>query len=223
MSNQNDLATAYETWDQRWTDEDLRQSWITPEPLVVDSLVFLKEQDGRIALDIGCGVGRHAIFLAQHGFNVTGVDLSQSGLDVARNAATQAGVAVELQIADFSTLPVADNSIDLVVAWNVIYHGDEDTARTALDEVRRVLRPGGLFLGTMISKRHNRYGDGTEIRPNTFVVDDDDEKAHAHFYCSDRELISLLDDFRLFHLQDRQQRESGTWHWEFLAEFAPGS
>ena len=223
MSDQNPFATAHQAWDQRWTDETIRQDWLTPEPLVVDSLAFLKERGVQTALDIGCGIGRHALFLAQHGVNVTGIDLSQSGLEAARSAATDAGQAIDYQFGDFTDLPISDVSIDLALAWNVIYHGDVEVVKTALTEVRRVLKPGGLFLGTMISKRHNRYGDGTEIRPNTFIVDDDDEKAHAHFYCDDRELMSLLESFQLFRLQDREQREPGTWHWEFLAELTPVS
>ena len=217
MGEKNEFATAHQAWDQRWADEIIRQDWIKPEPLVVDSLPFLVEQGVRDVLDIGCGIGRHAIYLAGNGLKVTGLDLSESGLESAREATREAGVEVDFQIGDFTALPIEADSIDLALAWNVIYHGDGDVVRQAIAEIRRVLRPGGLFLGTMISKRHERYGQGKEIRPNTFIIDDDQEKAHAHFYCNDRELIHLLDGFQLFFLQDRQQREAGTWHWEFLA------
>lgn len=223
MTDQNRFATAHQAWNQRWTDETIRQDWMTPEPLVVDSIPFLQIRGVKSAIDIGCGIGRHALYLAEHGFGVTGIDLSQSGLETARSAADQAGHQIDYQLGDFTELPVPDDSYDLAVAWNVIYHGDEDVVRSALGEVRRILKPGGLFLGTMISKRHDRYGDGTEVRPNTFIVDDDDEKAHAHFYCNDQELLTLLSGFQLFHLQDREQREAGTWHWEFLAELLPVS
>lgn len=223
MGERHDYATAHQAWDQRWADEIIRQDWIKPEPLVVDSLPFLVQLGVRDALDIGCGIGRHAIYLAGNGLRVIGIDLSESGLETARRATRDAGVEVNYQIGDFTELPVDDSSVDLVLAWNVIYHGDEDVVRRAIAEIRRVLRPGGLFLGTMISKRHDRYGQGREVRPNTFVVDEDQEKSHAHFYCDDRELIDLLDGFRLFFLQDRQQREPGTWHWEFLAEDAVGT
>jgi tellurite methyltransferase len=223
MTHENDLATAHQAWEKRWIDTETRQQWLTPEPLVVDSVPFLRDRGVETVLDIGCGVGRHALFLAQHGFRVTGMDLSRSGINIASEAASDAGVKIDFQLGDFTDLPCPNRSFDLALAWNVIYHGDKNIVRTAIAEIHRVLQPDGLFLGTMISKRHHRYGEGTEIRPNTFIVDDDDEKAHAHFYCDDRELVSLLDGFQLFHLQDRQQREAGTWHWEFLAERRPVS
>jgi tellurite methyltransferase len=220
MADEQRLSTAHEAWEQRWTDEGIRRDWITPEALVIESVPFLRKRGVRAVLDIGCGLGRHALYLAQQGFDVTGVDLSEAGLDIARDAAAAAGVAIDYRIADFTNLPASDGSIDLAVAWNVIYHGDEEIARTALQEIRRVLKPDGLFLGTMISKRHERYGVGVEIRPNTFVDRDDDEKSHPHFYCNDRELINLLDGFQIYRLQDREQLEDGAWHWEFLAETA---
>jgi tellurite methyltransferase len=212
------LSTAHLAWEERWADADRRQDWLTPEKPVVDAVPLMQERGVRTALDIGCGVGRHAIYLAEQGFQVTAIDASPAGLDVARQAADDAGVEIAFHEADFASLPFADASFDFVLAWNVIYHGDGEVVRQALDEIRRVVRPDRLFQGTMISKRHNRYGDGQEIRPNTFVVDDDDEKAHAHFYCNDRELIGLLTGFQLLRLEDRQQRDPGTWHWEFVAE-----
>jgi tellurite methyltransferase len=223
MHRNDDLATAHQAWERRWTNEEIRQDWLNPEPLVVQAVPLLHQRGVQTVIDIGCGVGRHALYLADQGFTVTGIDLSRSGLDVARQAASSAGVTIDYRTGDFTDIPAEVRSFDLALAWNVIYHGDEDVVRTAFAEIRRVLKPGGLFLGTMISKRHSRYGEGTEIRPNTFIIEEDDEKAHAHFYCDDRELIGLLDGFSLLLLQDREQRESGTWHWEFLAEFTATS
>jgi tellurite methyltransferase len=218
MTDCNDLATAHQAWEQRWTSAETRKDWLIPESLVVESVPFLRARGVERVLDIGCGVGRHALFLAQQGFQVAAIDLSRSGIDVATQAATDNGVTIDFQLAQFTDLPYRDESLDLVLAWNVIYHGDGSIVRTAIAEIHRVLKPEGLFLGTMISKRHHRYGEGREIQPNTFIIDDDDEKAHAHFYCDDRELIALLDCFQLFQLRDHQQRDAGNWHWEFLAE-----
>lgn len=216
MSEQRDLSTAHEAWEQRWADARQRADWLVPEPPVVSSVPFLRRFGVQEVLDIGCGIGRHSLYLAEQGFTVTGVDLSARGLNIAREAAAESDLSIDFQHAGFTELPFPDRRFDMALAWNVIYHGDDAIVRQALDEVRRVVRPGGFLLATMISTRHYRYGEGKEIRPGTFVVDDDDEKAHAHFYCDEHRLLELLDGFRIFWLQDREQRDSGTWHWEFL-------
>lgn len=223
MSDQRDLSTAYQAWEQRWGDARQRADWLVPEQPLVSAVPFLQRSGVRDVIDIGCGVGRHALYLAEQGFSVAGVDLSPIGLDVARDTAEEGNLSIELETGNFTELPFPAERFDLALAWNVIYHGDGEVVSRALDEIRRVLRPGGLLLGTMISKRHYRYGDGQQIRPNTYIVDDDEEKAHAHFYCNERELLELLDGFHLYWLQDREQREPGTWHWEFLAERSPAT
>src|SRR3546814_2143005 len=68
-------------------------------------------------------------------------------------------------------LPYADASFDYVLSFNVIYHGDAGVVGRAVAEIYRVLKPGGLFHGTLLSKRNRNYGLGREIAPDTFVID----------------------------------------------------
>jgi tellurite methyltransferase len=218
MTNEENLSTAYQEWDRRWADAENWTQWLKPEEKVVEAIPLLKDHGVRRVLDIGCGMGRHAIYLSQQGFEVTGLDASASGIDFARNAAAQAELTIDLHIGDFTALPFQDENFDFALAWNVLYHGDGEIAKTAFREIRRILSPGGLVLATMISQRHHRYGDGREIRPDTFIVDDDDEKAHAHFYSDDRALLDLLEGFQILQLEDRDQRGTGEFHWEFIAE-----
>jgi tellurite methyltransferase len=218
MSRSDDLSTAHRAWDERWSDATLRRDWESPEPAVVDAVPLLRERGVQTVLDVGCGIGRHALFLASQGFQVTGLDASRTGLEAARASAAEARLPVDLCLGSFTDLPFVSDSFDAVLSWNVIYHGDGEIAHQALREIVRTLIPGGFFLGTMISKRHFRFGEGKEIRPNTFVIESDAEKIHPHFYCDSHELMSLLRDFEVFRLEDRQQRGPGTFHFEFLAE-----
>ena len=86
-----------------------------------------------------------------------------------------------------------------------------------------MLKPGGTFQGTMLSKRNAGFGIGTEVAPNTFVREadedgDDSDKAHPHFYCNAAELVELLAGFELVGLRDIEQKKAGAWHWQFVAE-----
>ena len=115
-------------------------------------------------------------------------------------------------------LPVPDESCDYVLAWNVIYHGDRDVVRQCLGEIRRVLKPGGIYQGTMLSKRNGRFGKGKEVAPNTFVIHDESDKAHPHFYCDAAELVGLFQGFELQSLLDLPHQKPGSYHWHLVAD-----
>lgn len=220
--SRNDLTTAHHAWESRWSNDEGRSDWLEPEPFVSDAIRLLKERSASTALDLGCGVGRHALLLAQHGFRTFGMDASEAGIGYARDAAAGANVEIDFRVGPYTGLPYPDYSFDYVLAWNVIYHGDRESVETALREIARVLRPGGIFQATMLSKRNSRFGRGTEVKPNTYVHGGEGEQAHPHFYCNSRELIHLLQNFEIIQLRDREQKESGTHHWEFIAERRSG-
>jgi hypothetical protein len=78
------------------------------------------------------------------------------------------GVPIHYCWAPFYDLPVCDQSFELAITWNVVYHGDGEIAQRAIDEIRRVLVPTGIYVGTMLSKRNTNYGQGRQVRPDTF-------------------------------------------------------
>jgi ubiquinone/menaquinone biosynthesis C-methylase UbiE len=100
-------------------------------------LRLLGEGPGRL-LDIGCGGGAHAVVFAEHGWSVTGVDISTAQLELAR------GRGVEVVHADAATLPFEDESFDAAVS--MFTHTDVDDFGAVVAEIGRVLRPGGRFV-----------------------------------------------------------------------------
>ena len=66
-------------------------------------------------LDLGCGVGRHALFFAEHGFAVEAIDGAAAGLDFACRDAVARGLRLSLRQADADALPFADESFDYVL------------------------------------------------------------------------------------------------------------
>ena len=90
------------------------------------------------AMDIGAAGGGNTRVLRSHGFSVTALEYGADGAQVA----AQRGLAVLR--GDATALPVDDASLDLVVAFDVLEHNDDDDA--AVREVHRVLRPAGRFL-----------------------------------------------------------------------------
>lgn len=135
-------------WDRAYRDGSHIEHWDPPEvpPELATVVAAEPIPDGAIALDIGCGAGVEAVYLAEQGFRVVGLDASPPALERARRRATVAGVEVHWRLADALDLPLADAVIDLAVdrgCFHVLAR--EDRPRYAR-EVARVLRPGGRFL-----------------------------------------------------------------------------
>jgi SAM-dependent methyltransferase len=213
-----ETATAYHAWDWHWRNDMDRAEWLVPEPEVMEVIELLRLRGASRVLDLGCGVGRHLVPLARAGFETHGLDGSETGLAHSRRALEEAGLAAVLRLGLMTALPYADRSFDYVLAFNVIYHGDETVVRRTVAEIQRLLHPGGLYQGTMLSKRNINYGCGTEVAPNTWTREGDLDKGHPHSYCNAAGLLSMFAGFEPLSLVDRVHRKPGSWHWHLLAE-----
>ena len=159
----------------------------------------------------------YALFFAEHGFAVEGVDGAAAGLDFAHREAAARGLRLGLHQADADALPFADESFDYVLSWNVIFHGTMGDVGRRLAEIWRILKPGALYQGTMLSKRDAQFGRGRPVAPDTFIRGSD-AKAHPHYYCDLAGLAALFAGFDLLSLTQEEQRRPGSWHWHILAE-----
>ena len=108
------------------------------------SLVAFIGQGVGDALDVGCGEGRVSRVLKDCGYRVTAVDPVEQLI----SAAEQAGSAAAYKIAAAADLPFKNCSFDLAVAYNVLM--DVDDVPAALKEVRRVLRPSGTLVISIV-------------------------------------------------------------------------
>jgi 2-polyprenyl-3-methyl-5-hydroxy-6-metoxy-1,4-benzoquinol methylase len=98
-------------------------------------------------LDVGCGQGWYAARMARHGYRMHGIDTAERQVEAAREHARSQGVDVDLRRASAASLPFPDASFDFAYAINVLHHLPEGEQGRAMDEIVRVLRPGGrLFL-----------------------------------------------------------------------------
>jgi SAM-dependent methyltransferase len=96
---------------------------------------------GKALLEVGCGIGTDLVRFAKGGAVATGVDLSETALDLARKNAHHAGVELDLRLANGEALPFEDSSFDVVYAHGVLQYTAEP--RRMVEECRRVLRPDG--------------------------------------------------------------------------------
>jgi SAM-dependent methyltransferase len=215
------LDTAHELWDERWADAAGRAPWTRPEPRVIAVLPLLHRRGAAAMLDLGAGVGRHAMEYARAGLAVIAVDASPTGIAAISAAAAEAGLTVDARVGEFTAIPLDDAAVDHALAWNVLYHGDTDVAAQGLRECARVLTPRGTLQLTMLSTRHRSFGVGREVRSNTWVDDGSaSDKRHPHLYVDARALDALLTHtgFAVRSMVDVDQQPTGSLHWTVLAE-----
>ena len=213
-----DTDTAHLAWDAVWKTPDGNVEWGSPEPSAIDWAVKARLAGARTALDLGCGVGRHALAMAALGMETTAFDRSETGLARTAALADARGLSLTTRAGAMTELPFADGAFDYVLSWNVIYHGDPDIVAKAVAEIARVTRPGGLLHVTLLSKRRADFGRGQEIAPDTFVQPDGaGDKAHPHFFCDAAGVVALLLGFEVLELRDEDPDGVGEWHWNAVA------
>src|SRR5262245_19630142 len=129
-------------WNERYTrgEETYDYHPSPPLPAAVHGLA------PGLALDLACGAGRHAIFLAERGFRVVAVDWAQAGIDALRAEARRRGVddRIEAVVADLEAgqLSIEPSRYDLVCDFYFL-------SRPLFPKMRDGVRPGGLFVAAI--------------------------------------------------------------------------
>jgi len=130
--------------------------WFDPGPspqvvLAVDTGFFTR---GMEILDVGCGAGSNVLFLARSGFRASGIDLSPGAVTAARSRLSEAHLEPRVQEGDVLALPFPDGSFDGLVD-NGCFHTIPLRRRARyVEEVHRVLRPGGSFVLSWVAREH---------------------------------------------------------------------
>jgi tellurite methyltransferase len=125
-------------WNQRFGSEDTYLGE-RPSPFLSQEIERIRRlAPGKRALDIACGEGHNSIFLAQQGFLVTALDISDVGLGKAARRAAEAGVAVDFQQVDLDGYRFT-GQFDLIINFNFLQRG-------LIPEEVQALSPGGLLI-----------------------------------------------------------------------------
>ena len=110
--------------------------------LLVAFIELTKRQAVSRVADVGCGPGREAAFMADHGLDVIGVDVSKAMLGIASTAHPH----IEFEEGQLDALPIASGVLAGAVCWYSIIYTPPDRLVESFDELARVLMPGGYLL-----------------------------------------------------------------------------
>lgn len=136
-------------WDEAYRSGQYRKEWdlsAGSQEIATCAALGIFPKNGLI-LDIGCGSGSDAVFLATLGFRVKALDISPAALELVKEKAANAGVKVETVHGSATMMPIDPASIDFALDRGLLHNLSDEEGRAYAKELARILKPGaGLLL-----------------------------------------------------------------------------
>ncbi len=140
------------------------------------------------ALDIAAGEGRNAVFMAQRGFEVDALDISEKGLKKAQALAREKGVKINTLLVDLSQYRITKERYDLIINFYFL-------KRRLIPRIKKGLRKGGKVVFETYLLEHRKLGIGGPTQ--------------AKYFLRSNELLWLFKDFRILYYREGIFREGG--------------
>lgn len=194
-------------WDEEYARNPTIPSSHRSEP--AHALVELGKHfdiQGLTALDLGCGNGRNALFLADMGIKVTALDFSGVALQMLEKSIAERKCSAAIEIVNhdlYDGLPFGDASFDLVLdSYCLCHFVDREQNAHAMSECQRVLRPGGRLIKIHLDSKDAYYLERVHEKTEFGHVSRDpvnglqkihcDVESYAHFFASALNLETSL-------------------------------
>jgi len=140
-------------WTYSQTPEELSE-------LIKNKIIF---PPGEV-LEIGCGEGHHAIFLAKAGFDVTAIDRSKNAIRFAKQNANEQKISVNFRMQEYHKIGSYQKKFDLIFDWRFLHEITNETKRDEyIHSIAKLLKPKGTYLSISFSGDSDFMGIG-EIR-----------------------------------------------------------
>jgi tellurite methyltransferase len=171
-------------WDERFGKKEFALGK-EPNPFLKKHIRLFPK--GR-ALDIASGEGRNAVFLAQHGFEVDAVDISERGLKKARKFARGKGVKIKTFLVDLDQYQIEKKQYNLIANFYFL-------KRRLIPRIKKGLKKGGKVIFETYLLEHRTLGTGGPKQ--------------AKYFLKPNELLRLFKDFRILFYREGIFREGG--------------
>jgi SAM-dependent methyltransferase len=167
--------------------------WCLDKP--PDELVRLIES-GRIqpcdAVDLGCGAGSYAVWLASRGFQVTGIDLAPAAIELAERLASERGASCRFVVGDLlQDAARFSQSFDFAYDWELLHHIFPEDREIYVRNVHRMLRPGGRYFSVCFSEEDLEFGGEGKYRETRLGT--------VLYFSSEEELRALFEQWFKIH------------------------
>jgi tellurite methyltransferase len=163
-------------WDQRYS----RPNFIygkAPAKFLAENYEYIPFEG--TVLDMGMGEGRNAVFLAQKGYKVTGIDISSVAVKKSYLLAQEFGVKIKGVVASLKEYKIPAGSYDAIICF---YYVD----RSLIEKMRTWLKPGGILIYEAYTTREKKQGDEGE----------------GDFYLKEQELLKMFPGMKVLKFEE---------------------
>lgn len=168
-------------YSEKWSDLHSQNRYQPKYPSdTLVSFVFRNFKRGGRILDLGCGAGRHVLFLAQNGFETCGIDYSQNGINVTSERLKEFGLKADLKVGSVDKINYPASSFDGLICFGVLYYNDIETIENASKEIHRVLKDDAIAYIIIRSTEDYRYVNNKKLSKYVALIDENDNDKAAN-------------------------------------------
>jgi len=182
-------------WEKAYSQHGGSTLWQDdPISIMPEVIEAIRQRGLRTVIDLGCGDGRNIAALANAGFICAGIDLSKTALTRAQQRLNSMNTCAFFIQGDITNLRFADKSVDVCTCFDVF--GQLPEPEKVIDEVRRILVPGGIFVLNVYTPEDSEFGLGEQIGERKFRY----KNTLFRFYEKD-ELVDLFTGWEVLQIK----------------------
>ncbi|MEI8006483.1 MAG: class I SAM-dependent methyltransferase [Bacteroidota bacterium] len=165
------------------------------------------------AIDLGCGAGNYSRYLAQKGFDVTGVDLSSEAIKIASARAVAEGLQcgfINVDLTD-DLSPGFLSGFDFAFEWQILHHIYPEQRAKYIANVHKLLKPGGKYLAACFHEEDKTFegsGKYRRTRIGTLLYFSDEKELRA-LYSEQFRILEL----KVIHIQGKHGEHTMNYAW----------
>ncbi len=188
-------------WDDVFAEKG--KYFTTPHPDMERLANLFSEKGVRRILDLGCGTGRHLLFLLKKGFEVYGLDGAPNGLEIAKNWLTEENLSSELTCQKIEhEFPYKDSFFDAVISIQVIHHNLMKDIVFTVNEIKRILKTEGFIFLTFPLRQafYVKKKNMEKVETRTYIPLTGQEKGLPHHFFTVAEIKKIFSAFDLLEI-----------------------
>ncbi len=188
-----------DVWNKTFKEKG--KVFTSPQEDMLRIVKLFKKNNIKRVLDLGCGSGRHLVFLAKRGFDVYGIDMAKSGIKISEKWLDNEGLKADLKMGDiYGKLPYKSSFFDAIVSTQTLHHEKIEKIRKLIKEMERILKINGLIFITVFDLKCVPNKNKKQIAPKTFILLKGNDIGVPHYSFNKDMLKEEFKDFKILNI-----------------------